>query len=73
MPRSAVSPAGKVLAFFNSTDLPMAGLVLGLAQDAVRERERRSSDAKARARGLQKPATATPRKKRTAKAVAAKA
>lgn len=49
MPRSETSAAGRVVAFFRSTELPIAELVLGMCQDAVRERKQKSEKARARA------------------------
>lgn len=48
MPRSETSAAGRILAFFRSTDLPQALLVFDLVKDTVRERQQRSAEAKAR-------------------------
>ena len=49
MPRSAISPAGRIVNFFRTADLDSATLILGLCKDAVAERQQRSVDAKARA------------------------
>jgi hypothetical protein len=48
MPRAEQSKAGSILAFFRTTALETAELVLGLAQDEVRGRKQKSAQAKAR-------------------------
>lgn len=48
MPRANKSVAGTVVEFFRTTPLESADLILGLCQDAVRERKAKSSAAKAR-------------------------
>lgn len=49
MPRAQQSKASTIVNYFRTEDLGVAETVLGLAQDAVKERKQRSTDAKARA------------------------
>ena len=64
MPRSTQSPAAKILNYFRTADLSVAAEILGLAQDAVRERKSKSDKARRVARKGSKPgpalAAATP-------------
>lgn len=48
MPRSERTQEAKILDFFRSTDLPIAGLVLGLCKDVVGERLKKSKEARER-------------------------
>lgn len=48
MPRAAQSIAGSILKFFQSQPLETAQVVLSLVQDAMRDRQKKSTEAKAR-------------------------
>lgn len=67
MPRSTQSRESGIVNYFKTADLAIALVVLGLAKDAVHERQVRSAEAKARATGSvpakvkpPKPAAAPP-------------
>lgn len=49
MPRAEQSKAAQIVNFFRTSQIDVAAMVLGLCQDAVRERKQKSADAKARA------------------------
>lgn len=68
MPRAEQSKAAQIVNFFRTSQIDVAGMVLGLCQDAVRERKQRSADAKARATaGPPDTANATPKRGKGAK------
>lgn len=56
MPRATKSSESQILNYFRTTPLAVAALVLGLAKDAVRERQAVSEEAKARALKAQRSA-----------------
>jgi hypothetical protein len=75
MPRATTSKEGAILAYFRTSPLATAQVLLGLAKDEVRERERRSATAKERATPPAKEAhtlPAPPRPPLRAKAKASK-
>lgn len=74
MPKAQTSPAGRIIAFFRTTELDTARLVYGLCGDALRERTQKSEKAKdkaAKAKATPTPAAASAaapaRKAKTAK------
>lgn len=81
MPRATTTPASKVLDLFKSLELPVAELLLELVLAAVKDRQTKSREAKARAaqpkksvattpamRAMLRPAPAAPKKKARKKA-----
>jgi hypothetical protein len=62
MPRATTSKEGAILAYFRTSPLATAQVLLGLAKDEVRERERRSATAKERATPPAKEAHILPAK-----------
>jgi hypothetical protein len=49
MPRAEISPAGKIVQFFQTAPIETADLILGLCKDAVTGRKQKSAQAKQRA------------------------